>query len=343
MTPFRRQTGAARASVVRDERGQAIVFLVISLLSLLGMATLVVDVGYGFLSKRRDQAAADASVLAAAQYLPTDTSGASTAAQTYGSKNFKGTMAITYSSTYTTNDTATTNATLNAPSIFGNVFGFSSYATGATASVTVGSYTGYANTAPWTIDVGSLPGDFGASVTFKVNSGIKTYAPGNFGAIDLPIQSGCGTGTGATHYRNLIGGSEHSCMISVGDILPAETGDMGNNTKTALSTRGATQSFDPYTVLTAEPGGYYAISDYNNPNVIVIPVIQTFSNGKADLQVVTFAWFVITDWTKDTVTGMFVRTSDSTNPICPTATNPNNPCPIGAYNQNGIKAIQLNG
>ena len=50
MTPFRRQARAARVSVVRDERGQAIVFLVISLLSLLGMATMVVDVGYGFLS-----------------------------------------------------------------------------------------------------------------------------------------------------------------------------------------------------------------------------------------------------------------------------------------------------
>jgi Flp pilus assembly protein TadG len=327
----------------RDQRGQAIAFMVISLLSLLGMAAIVVDVGYGFLSKRRDQAAADASVLAAAQYLPTDTTGASTEAQTLATKNFGGSLSISYSKTYTDNDTATTHATATAPSFFGNLFGFGSYSTGADARITVGSYTGYANAAPWTIDLGSLPGDFGASVTFKVNSGNKTYSAGNFGAIDLPIQPGCGTGSGASNYKGLIGGSEHSCMISVGDILPSETGDMGNNTQSALSTRGATQSFDPMTVLTAEPGGYYAISDYNNPNVIVIPVINTFSNGKSQLQVVTFAWFVITSWTKDTVTGMFVRTSDSTNPICPTATNPNNLCPVGAYNSNGIKAIQLNG
>src|SRR5207237_421045 len=65
-------------------------------------------------------------------------------------------------------------------------------------------------------------------------------SPGNFGAVRLPdVQGGCALGNGTSNYRSLIDGSNNSCLVSVGDTLQSQTGDMGNNTETALKNRGA--------------------------------------------------------------------------------------------------------
>src|SRR3954452_7356938 len=53
-----------------DERGQVIVFVVLAIGVLLGMAGLAVDVGYAYYSQRSLQSSADAAALAGAQALP---------------------------------------------------------------------------------------------------------------------------------------------------------------------------------------------------------------------------------------------------------------------------------
>ena len=54
----------------QEERGQVIVLVVLMLIVLLGMAALVVDVGYAYYAQRSLQSSADAAALAAAQELP---------------------------------------------------------------------------------------------------------------------------------------------------------------------------------------------------------------------------------------------------------------------------------
>ncbi len=86
----------AKSPVVRRPRGlaaeggQAIVLVVISLVVLLGMAALVIDLGYAYYTHRSLQASADAAALAGAQELP-DASAAVAVARQYtaesGSKN----------------------------------------------------------------------------------------------------------------------------------------------------------------------------------------------------------------------------------------------------------------
>ena len=49
---------------LRDERGQAFVLVVASLVVLLGMAALGIDVGSWYKAQRHDQAVADAAALA---------------------------------------------------------------------------------------------------------------------------------------------------------------------------------------------------------------------------------------------------------------------------------------
>jgi Flp pilus assembly protein TadG len=66
------------------ERGQAIVVVVLFLAVLLGMAAMVLDVGYAYYTHRSLQASADAAALAGAMELP-DSARAQTVAREYGS------------------------------------------------------------------------------------------------------------------------------------------------------------------------------------------------------------------------------------------------------------------
>ena len=328
----------------KEERGQSIVIVVVALVSLLGMCALVIDVGYAYSLKRRAQGAADATALSAVQWLP-DTTAAATAFTSYASKNMPsgiGSVTPTWSSTYSTNDTVTATASATAPSFFGRVLGFTGYSTRATATAWVGSYTGWGlNLAPWTIDRASAHIDFGQVVTFKVPPQGQV-SPGNFGAVRLPSsEDGCVLGNGTSNYRAMIDGSNHSCLVSVGDTLQSQTGDMGNNTETALKNRGAVQNIDPYSALQIQSNGSWEIKDYTNKNVIVIPVVNAFSNGATTFTVTTFAWFVVKSYSKDEVTGLFIRSQAQPAAICPTASNPNNPCPIGARDEDGMTVIGL--
>ena len=72
-------------------------------------------------------------------------------------------------------------------------------------------------------------------------------------------------------------------------------------------------------------------------------VVDAFSNGATTFHVTTFAWFIVKSYNHDTVTGMFIRTQAQPAAICPTASNPNNPCPIGARDVDGMTVIGLSG
>jgi Flp pilus assembly protein TadG len=60
---------------VGEQRGQALVLLVLSMFVLIGMTALVVDVGMAWYARRQLQASVDAAALAAAQDLPSNSAG----------------------------------------------------------------------------------------------------------------------------------------------------------------------------------------------------------------------------------------------------------------------------
>jgi hypothetical protein len=124
----------------RDERGQAIVLMVLALVVLMGMAALVLDVGNWYHTKRRLQGTADAAALAGAQLLPDDSSGAQSQALTYANKN-GGDVAggnITVSSTVLPNDTISVRARKTDPGIFSGILGIASADIDARAKARVG-------------------------------------------------------------------------------------------------------------------------------------------------------------------------------------------------------------
>jgi hypothetical protein len=316
-------------------------FFAIALVTLFALTAVVVDVGYAYLVDRRAQAAADASVLAAALALP-DATKALASANELAHKNFPaGTVTTTVTSTLAANDTAQAHASTSTATVFAQIFGIDVFDEGATASAKIGSYSGYANViAPWATDRPSLK--FGETVKFKVAPGDQASS-GTFGAIRLPLQGkNCNIANGANEYRKTINAGDKSCLVQNGDSLQSEPGNVAI-TGDALKDRGAIDNFSPNTLLTTGEDGVARLNTTNHVNLVVIPVIAAFTGGAGYVTVTGFAWFIITHYTKDTVEGLFVHSGIPGGATCPTAADKNAPCPMGAYDPDGLKVISLTG
>jgi hypothetical protein len=324
-------------SVRKNENGQAFVLMTLALLMIMGMAALVLDVGSWYHTKRQLQATADASALAGAQALPERPGIGLTLAMEYADKNGGRVLG---SDVVINNDTITVTAKKTDAGIFSGVFGITATDIDATATAIRGSYTGWSvGLSPWVIDKQSV--EYGSLITFKVTSGDQASS-GNFGGVDLPVkEKGCIYGQGGNDYYDLIARREKTCLVKTNELLPVEPGNKAA-TGTALEDRGAIHNFDPNSILTTYANGSTEITDYNNPNVVVLPVIEAFNQGSSDpFKVVALSWFIITDYTNKTVTGMFVRSGAPANATCPTSSDPNASCPFGPYDPNGFAVVKL--
>ena len=192
-----------------NERGQAVVLMVISLAVLTGMAALVLDVGLWMRTDRRLQATADAAALAGAQKLPTDVAGAKALAQTYANQNGGDVLGanISVTTTYTSNDTISVRAAKTQSGIFSKILGINSANIKADAKARVDSPQQARYVAPMVVYCGhSLIQNCNGShtPTFNVQTTMdydKMGAPGAFGMLNL--DGGNGT-PGASEEGNWI-------------------------------------------------------------------------------------------------------------------------------------------
>jgi hypothetical protein len=179
----------------KNERGQAIVLMVLALVVLLGMAALVLDVGHWWHTRRQLQATSDAAALAGAQKLPDDPAAASTMAMDYANKN-GGNVAgsdIVISSTAGPNDTIAVKARKNDVGVFSSLLGIASANIDARAKARVGPPQDALHVAPMVVYCGhqlihncnkdSTP-DFGPDHPTTMNYD-PMGAPGAFGMLNL--------------------------------------------------------------------------------------------------------------------------------------------------------------
>jgi Flp pilus assembly protein TadG len=179
----------------RSERGQAMVFMVLFLVALVGMSTLVLDVGSWFREKRQLQATADAAALAGAQALPGDPGTARTVAVRYAAANGGGVAGadVVITSGSSANDTITVQARNNASGVFSRVFGISFVRIGAVAAARVAVPSQAEFVAPMVVsDKHPLlagPGCpcFGQETSLPYD---QMGAPGGFGMLELDGGSG---------------------------------------------------------------------------------------------------------------------------------------------------------
>jgi len=181
-----------------NERGQAVVLMVISLAVLTGMAALVLDVGIWMRTDRRLQATADAAALAGAQKLPADVAGAKALAQTYANQNGGDVLGsdIVVTTTYTSNDTISVRAAKNQSGIFSKILGINSANIKSDAKARVDSPQQARYVAPMVVSCGhsliqNCNGNhtptFGVQTTMDYN---PMGAPGAFGMLNLDNGNG---------------------------------------------------------------------------------------------------------------------------------------------------------
>jgi hypothetical protein len=330
-----------------QESGQVVAFVVLMMAVILGMAAFVIDLGFWYLDHNRAQAAADRGALTAAANLPSQTqpnfAGDATLASIDQANLATGSFQFTasHSTAGAPYDTVQAKATKPSSVIFARVIGISSATVSATATAAVQSYQAHGwDTAPFAQDAPGLV--FDTTVSIKVESGGQV-SPGNFGALDLKDTPNCNSSNGASNFRDLVGRTAHSCGLAVGDTVDTETGNMTGPTSQGLDARGVINNFDPNTLITSDGHGGQTVTDWNHPNLMVIPIIQAWSNGHASVTIVGFQYFIITSYTNKTISGMFVHLAGTpADWSCPTAQDPNASCPLGNYNAtSGPTVIRL--
>jgi hypothetical protein len=138
---------------VRNEAGQTAVLTVLFLVSLLGAAAMVLDVGSWFREQRDTQSAADASALAAAQALPDSPAASGVLAAEYLGQNGGGTPELTYSSAVVANDTISVEVSRETPGVFAKLFGIDSVTVSAKATARAGGMSAARWVAPITVNI----------------------------------------------------------------------------------------------------------------------------------------------------------------------------------------------
>jgi hypothetical protein len=135
-----------------NQRGQAMVFTLVFMIVLLGMAAAVLDVGAWYRAHRQTQATADASALAGAQELPDSTAAASSSALDYAGRNGGGVASgdIEFSSSLSGVDTIKVTARKQSPGVFTKLFGIDSVTARASAKARVGAM----GSAKWAAPIG---------------------------------------------------------------------------------------------------------------------------------------------------------------------------------------------
>jgi hypothetical protein len=177
----------------KNESGQAIVLMALSLAVIMGMAAFVIDVGSWYHTKRHLQGTADAAALAGAQLLPTDSSGAQSQALTYANKN-GGNVAgadIAVTSSVFQNDTISVKAKKTDAGIFSGILGIAGADIDARAKARVGPPTRARYVAPMVVDcehplIHNCDGD--STPDFFVNTTMDydpMGAPGAYGMLNL--------------------------------------------------------------------------------------------------------------------------------------------------------------
>jgi Putative Flp pilus-assembly TadE/G-like len=125
---------------LRNERGQAVVLVVLFMGVFFGLAAAVLDVGAWYRADRELQATADAAALAGAQGLPSNQAEAASLALDYAGKNGGGVIPgdVTFPAGVVPGDTISVHAQKPMPGFFSKAFGINSVTIGADATARTG-------------------------------------------------------------------------------------------------------------------------------------------------------------------------------------------------------------
>ena len=279
----------------RGEQGQALVFCVLMLAALLGIASLVVDGGNALLQRRNQQGVADVAAMAAVKELPASTSAADSVARDY---------AINQNSA----DSSTVDQVVVTGATTGSCDGGFGATTLAPASVCItvhttitGAFSRLLGLNVWTasaraIAQASQVTALSAWLPFGVRSKAFTYVPPTQltikpgdksqnvgGAINTPAGSDCkfyGGNQIADVIKSAAHGGADACPISIGQEIQTQTGVAdGNITNKGFDERIGSNTDSFSDVFGQDTNGDYYVKNANSPRLGAIPIAED-KNGK---------------------------------------------------------------
>jgi Flp pilus assembly protein TadG len=311
MSPTRRTTDHRAAC--RGQAGQALPLICLFMVTLLGFAGVVIDLGDAYLQRQETQNVADAAALAGASAIPTGTY--DTAAQQMAAKNdIAGDgVAVAFNNT----DTVTVTVTRTAPTFFLRLFGVGSIPVSATAKATISVLSQVqGHVAPYAVTQQAYAN--GAGTTLFKESG-----PGVYGTVDLPA-TGNASGGSCSGNTNLgtppnvsaeLGDQLQSGSLAIGGCLSVKSGasQPSGNVVNQLPPANDAMGQD----LQSIGNGQYQVIPQSwddasglPPRLLTVPIVQSLPGGNGNATITGFAWFYVTSATnqgnKLTVNGQWV-------------------------------------
>jgi hypothetical protein len=304
------------------KRGQALIIVIAAIPAILGSLTLVIDVGNAYFNKLEMQTASDSAVLSGGLYLPSYPDQAIAIARQFANSNGLSNSEITSIQVTPDNKEVILSATRALPCYLCKVLGESEahaqttggsgslgglHATATSGIVPIRAATGVV---PIAVDY-RTPLNYGQQVILKQGQ----FGPGNWGPLALGA-------SGANSYRTNVKNG-YSGLVTIGDMLNTETGNVVGPTSQAFSYRLSAGQ-------TNYPSGTFQIHDLNDPRVMLIPMVDWSGvNGNSQVPLKGFAmmWTVSEDQ-QGNITCYFIQQSIPQGVPDPSATNSGATTPI---------------
>lgn len=296
---------------ISNEKGSSAALIALAMTALLSMSAVAVDLGTAYVRTAEVQTAADAAVLAAGLMLPVAVNDQGACALIVAeAKEYLEKNGVEYTDdiniylsgesggVYTSIGVEVPAATETA---FARVFGVGEITFTRVAESSVIPCVSISDVVPLSVQESVLDGLIASGNTEHVilKYGKKTteVVNGAFGAIDLDGVNG----GGANDYLSWLSYG-YSGYLSIGDVLPVESGNMAGPTLAGVKARyNACAHYQSCGGCTAE---HY---EAGCPRVMKIPVIEYVTSGKT-VRIVGFAAFVLEDYSTYSSQGYVVGT-----------------------------------
>lgn len=281
-------------------KGQVAVIITLAMPVLIGILAFCCDLAITYLNWQSIQKAADAAVLAGANYLPDDPATAISTANNWATKNGVASSEIESTTVAPDDMSITMTVKRKVPAYFARIFDVTSVPVQVAATAGVENVSTATGLVP--IGVNCASGDVTECFGYEQMITLKysQIGPGNWGPLALG-------GNGGNTYRSNIQYG-YQGPISLGEWINTETGNMVGPTRQGFATR-----WNEY--LQIDPSGTASSHLLNDPLVVEMPLVNWGSpNGKSQVQVTGFAAFWITGVQgSGKVTGEFLHTVPPSN------------------------------
>ena len=282
-------------SLWRREDGQVLIFSVLMLVVLLGVASLVVDGGNALLQRRNQQGVADAAAMAGVKDLPESTSAADTATRTYATTRNSADASIVDQVAVTGTSSGSCdggfgNVALapesvcvvvhaNTQGFFSRLLGLDIWKEDARAIAQASQVVGVGGWLPFGVRLGAFSDDPPTQLT--ITPGDQSRNVG--GAVNTPAGPDCkfyGGDQISDVIRGASFGGVDACPISIGQSIQTQTGvSTGNITTKGLDVRIGSNTDSFGDVFGQDAQGHYFVKKADSPRLGIIPVAQDTSGN----------------------------------------------------------------